>query len=202
MSTNINEILLNILLKIRLYRRGLNMHMRVFSHTTVQERLELYNLCWLLPRDARALEIGSHIGSSALFICAGLACRNGRLICVDTWMNQTMPDGQKDTLGQFMQNTKCYKNIISPIRKFSHQVTQSDIGGPLDFVFLDGDHSEQGVQKDFHLIAPWVKSGGLIAFHDLRSQFPGVGIVVGQALASGDWELVSFIDSLATIRRI
>jgi hypothetical protein len=37
----------------------------------------------------------------------------------------------------------------------------------VDFLFIDGDHSYEGVKKDFEMYSPLVKSGGLIAFHDI-----------------------------------
>ena len=37
----------------------------------------------------------------------------------------------------------------------------------LDFLFIDGDHSYEGVRSDFEMYAPLVRSGGLIAFHDI-----------------------------------
>ena len=40
-------------------------------------------------------------------------------------------------------------------------------GRPLDFLFIDGDHSYEGVARDFELYAPLVRPGGLIAFHDI-----------------------------------
>jgi hypothetical protein len=38
---------------------------------------------------------------------------------------------------------------------------------PIDFLFIDGDHSYEGVQQDFEMYSPMVASGGLIAFHDI-----------------------------------
>ena len=37
----------------------------------------------------------------------------------------------------------------------------------LDFLFIDGDHSYQGVSTDFRLYSPLVRPGGIIAFHDI-----------------------------------
>ena len=37
----------------------------------------------------------------------------------------------------------------------------------LDLLFIDGDHSYEGVQKDFLLYRQLVKEGGHIAFHDI-----------------------------------
>lgn len=38
---------------------------------------------------------------------------------------------------------------------------------PIDFLFIDGDHNYEGAIKDFEMYAPLVKSGGIIAFHDI-----------------------------------
>jgi len=195
------QALLNAVTTLRLRRHGLHQHMRVFSHSAPAERLALFQLAKQLPPKARALEIGSHVGSSALFICAGLEKVGGHLVCVDTWMNQTMPDGERDTFAEFQRNSKRYAHLITMVRKFSYELTPQDIGGDLDLVFIDGDHSETGVRTDFNLIAPWVKSGGAIAFHDLIPNFPGVHIVVGEALSSGEWYLESVVSSLAIIRK-
>ena len=40
-------------------------------------------------------------------------------------------------------------------------------GRPLDFLFIDGDHSYEGVALDFEMYSPLVRPGGLIAFHDI-----------------------------------
>lgn len=192
----------NALTSLRLRRHGLSRHNSVFSHTTAAERLALFQTAKALLPAARALEIGSHIGSSALFVCAGLEQGGGHLVCVDTWMNQTMPDGEKDTFLEFQSNTLPYAHMITPVRKFSYELDMAEIGGPLDFVFIDGDHSEVGVRNDFRLVAPSVKLGGLIAFHDLISCYPGVNIVIGEALASREWHLDRLVGSLAIIRKV
>ena len=37
----------------------------------------------------------------------------------------------------------------------------------IDVLFIDGDHTYQGVKKDFELWSPLVRPGGLIFFHDI-----------------------------------
>jgi hypothetical protein len=37
----------------------------------------------------------------------------------------------------------------------------------IDFLFIDGDHSYEGVKKDYENYSPLVRPGGLIAFHDI-----------------------------------
>jgi hypothetical protein len=41
------------------------------------------------------------------------------------------------------------------------------LGGPADFILIDGDHSYAGARRDFELYRPIVGPGGMIAFHDI-----------------------------------
>jgi len=37
----------------------------------------------------------------------------------------------------------------------------------IDFLFIDGDHTYEGVKKDFEMYSPLVRKRGIIAFHDI-----------------------------------
>jgi hypothetical protein len=117
-------------------------------------------------------------------------------------MNDAMSEGSRDTFSAFQRNTQDYTSDITAIRKHSSELTLEDIGGPLDLAFIDGDHSEEGVRADFVKVQKFVKEGGIIALHDVRDGFPGVHVVLGEALASGDWKLLDLTDSLASIVRV
>jgi predicted O-methyltransferase YrrM len=41
------------------------------------------------------------------------------------------------------------------------------LGGALDVLLIDGDHSYDGVRRDFELYTPLVRPGGLIILHDI-----------------------------------
>jgi predicted O-methyltransferase YrrM len=49
---------------------------------------------------------------------------------------------------------------------------------PVDLIFIDGDHSYEGVKQDFEIYAPLVRSDGLIAFHDIleHTRVPSVRV--------------------------
>jgi len=44
-------------------------------------------------------------------------------------------------------------------------------GNQLDFLFIDGDHSYEGVKKDFEMYSPLVRKVGIIAFHDIVKNY-------------------------------
>lgn len=41
-------------------------------------------------------------------------------------------------------------------------------GRPIDVLFIDGDHSMAGMLLDYHQYSPLVRSGGIIAVHDIH----------------------------------
>lgn len=47
---------------------------------------------------------------------------------------------------------------------------------PLDFLFIDGNHSYESVLCDFLLYYPLVKPGGVVAFHDTALSEDNVGV--------------------------
>ena len=59
--------------------------------------------------------------------------------------------------------------ILQDSHKKSTQKTVEEIldGNKLDFLFIDGDHSYDGVKRDFELWSSLVKIGGVIALHDI-----------------------------------
>lgn len=44
---------------------------------------------------------------------------------------------------------------------------RSRLGGPADFILIDGDHSYEGAKRDFELYRELVAPQGMIAFHDI-----------------------------------
>ncbi len=50
---------------------------------------------------------------------------------------------------------------------FRERVVERLGGRPIDFLFIDGDHTEDGVEADYRDYAPLVRPGGLVALHDI-----------------------------------
>lgn len=69
----------------------------------------------------------------------------------------------------------------------------------LDFLFIDGDHTYEGVKKDFEDYSPFVKPGGLVVFHDIiisehhHSRNVYVGEFWNELKSSGKYETIEFI---------
>ena len=80
--------------------------------------------------------------------------------------------------------------------------------GMVDFVFIDGDHSEQGLLADWQAWSPLVESGGIVALHDSRStpQRPiddagSVKVTNDVILRDERFSVVDTVDSLTVLQR-
>lgn len=197
----LSDKLRNLKWKKRLQKARVDGAEKIFTFTTISELRALYNLALQCPQGAIALEIGSYLGASTCFIGAGLREVNGHLFCVDTWNNETMPEGEQNTFAEFQKNTAGVKELITAVRKKSEELDTSDIKVPLNFVFIDGDHSYKAAKHDFEKVSPWIVEGGIIAFHDC-TYYESVSRVLGEVMATGGWQIGGNVDSLVWLRKV
>ena len=130
------------------------------------EKWTLFNSAQGLQAGAVAVEIGSYLGASSCYLAEGLRKRGGKLYCVDTWANDAMTEGARDTYGEFAANTGQYGAAIVPLRGRSVEIAH-DFHHPVDLLFVDGDHSYDAVRDDLNAWLPKVRaSGGLVMMHD------------------------------------
>ena len=182
--------------------RGIGHARDIPSWTGPTELRALHHLAASAPPNANVVEIGSYLGASSCYLAAGIAPGGGRLYCVDTWNNETMPDGERDTFAEFTHNTRPVAGLITPVRKRSEALRDGDVALPIHLAFIDGAHDYDAVQRDFEIVARWLAPDGVIAFHDFGDDnFPGVTRVVGEALASGQWIQRGVVRTLAWISR-
>ena len=115
------------------------------------------------------LEIGTHNGGT-FFIWANLASELA--ITCDIIKSKV-----RDELYHSFPppDSKCK---VIPLAGDSHDeqfletIKTSLNGNKIDFLFIDGDHTEDGVKSDYNMYSPLVRSGGIIAFHDILEKQP------------------------------
>jgi predicted O-methyltransferase YrrM len=78
-----------------------------------------------------------------------------------------------------------------------------------DFVFIDGDHSYQGLKDDWESWSPLVAGGGIVALHDSRStpsrpidDAGSVRYTAEMIVTDTRFSVLDVIDSLTVLRRI
>jgi predicted O-methyltransferase YrrM len=138
---------------------------RIFTHLTSEEKYVLYRLAKAVPKGGVAVEIGSYLGASSCFLAMGLRKHSGRLYCIDTWQNESMTEGQRDTFNEFSDNTKTYRETIIPMRGRS-EILGREFKEKISLLFIDGDHSYDAVSRDFFTWLPQLSDRAVVVLHD------------------------------------
>ena len=84
-----------------------------------------------------------------------------------------------------------------------------DVPGELDFIFVDGDHSPEGIKRDWADWSPRMATGGIIALHDTRvpAHNPRVAALgsyqyfESHIRQDSRFEIIEQVDSLSILRR-
>jgi predicted O-methyltransferase YrrM len=111
-----------------------------------------------------AVEIGTYQGVSAARIAASLA-PDGLLFCVDPWLGGKNGDDPNYRIClRHLHRTGVYRKIRI-VRDLSANAA-GVVPETIDFAFIDGDHSWDGIQTDWYFVAPRLVLGGVVCLHD------------------------------------
>jgi len=159
---------------------------------------------------ANLVEIGVAEGSSAIDLREVMSL-SGTLWLVDPFHLSRVPGINATKRAAHRAVGKCRNGTVVWIEKLSFDAV---IGwrDKIDFLFLDGDHSEQGIQRDWEDWHRFVIPDGVIAFHD-AALFPrgwtrpdwGPVKLVDRLFRSQnlpEWRIVQEVDSLVIIQRL
>jgi predicted O-methyltransferase YrrM len=116
-----------------------------------------------------AVEIGSARGKSACYVgCALEENGKGKLYAIDPHMRTEWNDENSiDTFAEMTGNVRKLGlgNRVEIVRQTS-DVAAGNWTKPIDMIFIDGDHSYEGVKRDWNLFTPFVREFGVVVFHD------------------------------------
>lgn len=147
-----------------------------------------------LPKGAKVLEIGAWHGRSSRFIADNLP-ENGQVWCCDTWNGSS---GEPEMHGSARQREGDHAHQwwwcnlqehiatgrVVPVRMHSanaaHTIGHLIEKGQMekfDLIFIDGDHSAEGIKTDVESWLPLLKEGGLICGHDYYKEGEGLSWV-------------------------
>ncbi len=122
-------------------------------------------------KPARALEIGTANGGTLFLLCR-LAESDARIMSID------LPEGKFGggypewkipmyhrfaTSDQELELLRGDSHRLETLQRVETFFQKEE----LDYLFIDGDHSYEGVKQDYEMYSPLVRKGGLIVFHDI-----------------------------------
>lgn len=181
---------------MRLWRR---IHWDAGDMMPPEQLLAIYELAVTWPVDGDVVELGAWTGLTTCYLAAACRARqNGHVYAVDTFK------GSREALDHYRSVERFGGDTLSA---FQQRIAAAGVGGQVDVLvgltsemvhaycglairvlFIDADHSYEGVRRDFELWSPLVAPGGLIIFHDYVGA-PGVTRFVDtQVISNGDYE--------------
>jgi predicted O-methyltransferase YrrM len=118
-------------------------------------------------RPRAVLEIGSFRGGTLAAWCK-VAAPDAVLVSVDLPEEAETPAAPDELrrLARASQRLEVVRGD-SHVEETKREVENALAETEVDFLMIDGDHSYDGVRRDFELYAPLVRDRGLIAFHDI-----------------------------------
>ncbi len=127
-----------------------------FAFVWKEEQDVLSRLAAGVPENGTIVEIGTAMGGTSFIYHKTTAGKNVKIYTVD-----------------ILDCTRARKNLkdtdVILVRKASSDFARTwidEIGVPIDFLYIDGDHNFTGIYEDFNAWYPLVAPQGTVAFHD------------------------------------
>lgn len=123
------------------------------------------------------VELGTWLGASAVPVALSIARWRGVLTCVDTWSDDIYHAGVTSpwllvTCARTLVSAGVTNVRLMPTSTLEAAETWTE---PIDYLYVDADHSYEAVLSDLEAWFPHVRPGGVIAGDDYgNTSFPGV----------------------------
>ena len=174
------------------------------------EQTLLYDLARQVPAEGTIVELGSWMGRSTIVLGAGsLSKPRATVYAVDLFAERKdvnaaeysphLDASESDYLPVFDRNIRGagVEAVVVPIRGMTIEAARQWRGPRIDLLFIDADHSYEGVRNDFLEWSSHCKQGAWCAFHDyFNLDKPGVQQFVDLLVAAGIIDEIRTGDSI------
>jgi predicted O-methyltransferase YrrM len=177
--------------------------MCVQGSVTEAEAAELMQLAAEVPASACIVEVGSHRGRSTTALALG--ANGAPVFAIEP--HEVFEGMYGSTFGPedrkaFFENM-LRVGVVEDVRlvNLSSEVVSEGWTRPIGLLWLDGDHTLEGVRRDFEAWERFLPPGGLVAFHDALDPEGGPAHVI-ETLLADSFEHVATAERLVALRRI
>jgi len=155
-----------------------------------------------------AVEIGVFEGFNTVLIANALD-RNGKVYGIDPFTRGRMGLSYCKMITQYWLHKNKVSEKVNLVEKLSFDAPD-DVPEIVDFVFIDGDHSYGGIEKDWTIFSKKVSPKGHIALHDTtappfqlwKSNMGSVQFFNDRIRHDSRFALVETVDSLNVLQRL
>ena len=186
-----------------LRRRGpIRKAMAVEGMISEAEAEALMRLAAEVPAEACIVEVGSYRGRSTTALALGA---NGAPVYAiephesfsGIYGGEFGPADRRAFFANLLR-----AGVVERVRlvNLSSEVASEGWTRPIGLLWLDGDHTVEGVRRDYEAWARYLRPGGLVAFHDALDPQDGPAQTIERLLGEG-FEHVAAVGALVALRR-
>lgn len=177
----------------------------LFGQILEPQGLALAELASQVPTGLGIVEVGSYRGKSTCYLAAGANAGFGATVhAVDYWTMAPWPDyARQENLDAFFRAVKGAEggHLVEAHMGESVRVAEK-FHLPVGLLFLDGDHTFEGVCRDLDAWRPKLTPSAPMVFHDATTEVWGVARAIREKLLStGQYESEER-DDLVIVRRV
>lgn len=152
------------------------------------------------------VEVGSYRGRST--VALGLGSMSGAkspVYAIDPHEEFVGPGGgifgpqDRSLFYENMLSTSCYQ--IVRLINLSSEVVTPGWNKPVELLWIDGDHSYEGVKRDFEYWLPHLTKEAYIVFDDTRNPNSGPGRLVNEILEQKSFQKVKTVGKVIVMKR-
>jgi len=152
----------------------------------------------------RIVEIGVYFGASTRLLRSVMAA-DGEIVGVDPFFRGRIGIPFQKFVAE-RELAKASNGSARLMEAFSQDAAKSWTG-PIDFLFIDADHSWKGIDRDWTDWSPFVSPGGVVAFHDAlpapgRPDYDSVRYFAERITNDPRFARIDAADSLAVVKRV
>ena len=195
---------------------------QVKGFLAADEAEALYHAAMEIAAVGPCLEIGSYCGKSTVYL--GLACQRSDNVLYALDHHRGSEEHQ---LGEEYHDPELYDagvGLMDSFKIFRQTLRQAQLeesvvplvapsavaakrwATPLGMVFIDGGHSREAAQTDYHCWAKHIAPGGVLAIHDIFPNPEDGGQapyeIYQLAQESGWFEVLPMVNTLGLLRRV
>ena len=145
--------------------------LKIGRYETIQHQQELDFLLNAVKGKNGLIEIGTYKGGMFYALSKVI---NGVHISIDLMYSDAFKQEYEERNKNLKEDIKGCQLIYgnSHSKEIYDKIKQILKGKTIDVLFIDGDHSSEGVTQDYEMYREFVSEGGIIAFHDIiKSDF-------------------------------
>ena len=145
----------------------------------------LFTMCYLQQEEGDVVEIGSWQGRSTSYLARAVqSSGNGKMYAIDPFTGNVGKESYyvvnkndlSDLKDNFLNNIKMLglADVVELLPMTSDKASLILADKKVRYLFIDGDHSEEGVTKDLECFFPLIRPGGIIVFDDFLQNATGL----------------------------